>query len=92
LIPTPPTGDIACAPTDQPIYLYGEKAYVVPVTQFFNAVTERRLQVGDILAKCFNTALANLIGGALGNEKSALPVFFAIDHDEHSAGFDVTEG
>src|ERR1700733_895766 len=69
-----------------------QKAYVVPVSQLANAVTEDWLQVGNIRAKLFDSPLANLIRGALRNEKSALPVILAVDHDEHSARFDVPQG
>jgi hypothetical protein len=39
----------------------------------------------------FYATVTKFIGGALGDDKGALPVILTIDHDEHLAGFDVAE-
>jgi hypothetical protein len=63
-----------------------------PISRKPTRAAQDWLQFGNIRAELFDSPLANLIRGSLRNEKSALPVMLAVDHDEHSARFDVPQG
>ena len=54
----------------KPINFHRKKTDLVPVTQLADAVAQERLQSGNVFAKLFNPALANLVRGALRDEQS----------------------
>src|SRR3984957_20960924 len=69
-----------------------ERADIVPTLPPVESITEERREAGQFVAEAGQAALLDFIDGAFRDEKSALPIFAALDHDQHSAGFDAAEG
>src|ERR1700733_9378854 len=74
-------------PVPQTINLYCEEAHVVPVAQSGDAIAEERLEARNVFAKFFDAAFTKLVGCTFWNHQCALPIFFAVDHDEDFSGF-----
>src|SRR2546421_7659322 len=68
-----------------------EQADVVPTLQFMEAPAQIRKQPCQLLTKAFNSASLDLLSGALGNDKGALPVLITVDHHQDSPTVDAAE-
>jgi len=79
-------------PLGQAVDGYGEQADVFPVAEFIDAIAQERDQAGDLFAEGGEAAVADFVGGALGDHEGTLPIVFAIEQDHQSAAIDVAEG
>src|SRR4029077_5722418 len=79
-------------PPAQAIYFHGEQAHIVPLLQFADTIAQERRQASYIFTKLFDSALANLVRRALGNDKPALPILLTIAREELSSRLDMTQG
>ena len=102
-MPTPPTGDIACAavtdaeeprsiPDPKAIDTHREQLDVIPGLQFIDPVAQERSDLDDFLAKGCEAPSSNRVVSALANDESTLPVIATVDHDQDPASVEPAGG
>ncbi len=102
LMPTPPTGDIACAAS--PMHSRPGRCHCArrstltvssltssQVSQLLHAIAHQRRDRDDRVAKRVEPLRLDLVGRALADHIGALPIVAAVDHHEHPPGGDAAE-
>ena len=102
-MPTPPTGDIACAAspkhrtpagtTRQTVDRHGQQLDVVPAFEFGHPVGEKRRKPADVLAQEASRPCgwSAYLVDSFGNDIAALPVVAAVEHNRASAPVEAPE-
>ena len=70
----------------------GEQLDVIPALELVDTVAQHRGEADNVLTKGRQAGLLDTVEPILGNDESALPVVAAVDHDEHVARGQPTEG
>src|SRR3954465_4055936 len=102
LIPTPPTGDIACAaspnaqetgppPLLQAVARDRQKLHVIPLGQLADSIPHEGSGRRDPIAEGVETLGLEGVEAALRDDESALEIIPAIEHHKDLAGVEPTE-
>ena len=78
-------------PSPQEIHFDGQQFHPVRAVDFSEPATEERGEPLDATAEIVETGLLEFAGSAFLNHIGALPIFVAIEHDQHPPAFHPTK-